>query len=242
MKYKYTSLSKPGNGKKYNEDSISVARIDEGVLCVVCDGISGGYAADQASKICAETVMDHFTKFTDKEYLNRIEDSLIKANNKILEQTTSQKSSDAMATTADVFFFNSHIIYWGHIGDSRIYDLKNGKLNLLTKDHSLIQQMLDKGYLSMKAAKNHPNKNVIMKAIGENHKLEPDMSKIILRAGDKHRFMLCTDGVHDVIQATEIENVLKTEDIDKCIDVFDNMIQKEGAPDDYSMIIIERTD
>lgn len=242
MKYKYTSLSKPGNGKKYNEDSVQISRIDDGVLCVVCDGISSGYAADQASKICAETVVDHFTKFTDKEYLKRIENSLTMANNKILEQATSKKSSDAMATTADVLFFNSHIIYWGHIGDSRIYDLKNGKLNLLTKDHSLIQQMLDNGYLSMKAAKNHPNKNVIMKAIGENHKLEVDLSKNILHPGDKHRFMLCTDGVHDVLQASEIEKVLKMEEIDKCKDIFDNRIQSEGAPDDYSMIIIEGTE
>ena len=240
MKYKYTSLSKPGNGKKYNEDFIRVTRINDGVLCVVCDGIGGGYAADQASKICAETVVDHFTKITDKEYLNRIEDSLNTANNKILEQVVSKRSTDAMATTADVFFFNSHIVYWGHIGDSRIYDLKNGKLNLLTKDHSLIQQMLDNGYLSMKAAKNHPNKNVVMNAVGEKNKLEIDLSKIILHPDDKHRFMLCTDGIHDVLQTTEIEKVLKTEDLDKCTDVFDNLIQNEGAPDDYSLIIIER--
>ena len=240
MKYKYTSLSKPGNGKKYNEDSIQIAKIDDGILGVICDGIGGGFAADQASQICAETVISYFTQFTEKDYLNRIEDSIKEANNSIVKISASKKSTKAMATTADVFFVNSDTIYWGHIGDSRIYDLKNGKLNQLTKDHSLIQQMLDNGYLSMKAANNHPNKNVIMKAVGENHKLEIDLSKVMLNPRDNHRFMLCTDGVHDVLQHSDIENILRKEDLHKCVDIFDELIQAGGAPDDYSIIIIEK--
>src|SRR3989337_2620492 len=98
MSYRYSSISKTGNGKKRNEDSIKIA------------------------------------------------------NRYILELAASKKEGKGMATTTDVFFLNNNIIYWGHIGDSRIYDLKNGKLNQLTKDHSLVQQMVDGGFLSIKDA------------------------------------------------------------------------------------------
>jgi serine/threonine protein phosphatase PrpC len=242
MKYKYTSLSKPGIGKKHNEDSIEIIKVENGILCIICDGLSGEFAARQASKMCADSVIKHFLETSGKDYLKKIKDSIKAANKSILEYSTLKNGDSSMATTADVVFFDGHIIYWGHIGDSRIYDLKNGKLNQLTKDHSLIQQMLDKGYLSMKAAKDHPNKNVIMKAVGENQKLEIDMSKLILNPKDKHRIMLCTDGVHDVLQHSDIEKILISEELHKCTDIFDKKIQAEGAPDDYSIIIIEKVD
>ena len=240
MKYKYTSLSKPGNGKKHNEDSIEIIKLDGGILCVVCDGLSGEQDARQASKMCADSITDHFSKSTHQDYLKIIKDSIKAANNSIVEYSASKNNSSAMATTADVLFFDDHIIYWGHIGDSRIYDLKNSKLNQLTKDHSLIQEMLDNGYLSMKAARDHPNKNVIVKAVGENKKLEIDMSKLVLNPNDSHRFMLCTDGVHDVLRHLDMEKILANEELHKCADIFDEMIQAEGAPDDYSMIIVEK--
>ncbi|MEJ2505702.1 MAG: protein phosphatase 2C domain-containing protein [Ignavibacteriaceae bacterium] len=240
MNYKYTSLSKAGNGKKHNEDSIEVVKVDDGILCVVCDGLSNAFAPRQASYMCANIVINYFLNNSSKDYLKNINDAIFEANNSIVDYALSNSESSSMATTADVLFFDGHIIYWGHIGDSRIYDLKNGKLNQLTKDHSLIQQMLDKGYLSMKAAKDHPNKNVILKAVGENQMLEIDMSKLILNPNDKHRFMLCTDGVHDVLKDSEIEKTLRNEELHKCTDIFDRLIQEKGAPDDYSLIIIEK--
>jgi len=240
MNYKYTSLSKAGNGKKHNEDSIEVVKIDNGILCVVCDGLSSAFAPQQASQMCASIVINYFLNNASKDYLKNINDAIVEANKSIVDYSASKSETSAMATTADVLFLDSHIIYWGHIGDSRIYDLKNGKLNQLTKDHSLIQQMLDKGYLSMKAAKDHPNKNVILKAVGENQLLEIDMSKLILNPNDKHRFMLCTDGIHDVLKDSYIEKILRNEELHKCTDIFDKLIQEKGAPDDYSMIIIEK--
>ena len=242
MKYKYTSLSKPGKGKKHNEDSIEIVKVNDGILGVVCDGLSGELAAQQASKMCADTIINHFLETPHKDYLKKIKDSIKAANKSIVEYSILNNGSSSMATTADVLFFDGHIIYWGHIGDSRIYDLKNSKLNQLTKDHSLIQQMLDKGYLSMKAARDHPNKNVIIRAVGENKKLEIDMSKLVLNPKDNHRFMLCTDGVHDVLQHPDIEKILANEELHKCVDIFDDRIQAKGAPDDYSMIIIEKAD
>ena len=240
MSYRYSSISKTGNGKKRNEDSIGIMELEDGVLCIVCDGLSGEFAAERAAKLCVESIQNYFQTSSERNHLVKIRDSIKIANRYILELAASKKEWKGMATTTDVFFLNNNIIYWGHIGDSRIYDLKNGKLNQLTKDHSLVQQMVDGGFLSIKDAFKHPNKNVIMKALGEQQKIEIDLSKVILKPSDRHRFMMCSDGVNAVIDNMEMEEILKISDLDKCIDVFDEKIQSRGAPDDYSLIILEQ--
>jgi len=214
--------------------------LEDGILCIVCDGLGGGLAAGKASEICVKTIQTYFLESNKKNHLSRIRESIISANAELFGMSISSKKLKGMATTTDVFFFNNSTIIWGHIGDSRIYHLKNDKLYQLTKDHSLVQQMLDKGYISMKAASKHPNKNVIMSALGESLDVEIDSSKLILDTKADHRFMICSDGVNAVLGKKELEIILKENDLDKCINLLDKKIKSAGAPDDYSIIIIER--
>ncbi|MEJ2196823.1 MAG: hypothetical protein P8X73_18465, partial [Ignavibacteriaceae bacterium] len=109
----------------------------------------------------------------------------------------------------------------------------------LTKDHSLIQQMVDSGYLSMKKALRHPNRNIIMNALGENLDIEFDVSKIIINPEYKNRFMICSDGVNAVLENSEIEEILNTDNLDDCINQVDDKVRSGGYPDDYSVILIE---
>jgi len=239
--YKYTSITKKGSDKDRNEDSIGIMELEDGVLCIVCDGLGGGLAAEKASELCVKSIQTYFLESNEKNHLNKIKESIVAANAELFGISKSSKKFKGMATTSDVFFFNNHTIFWGHIGDSRIYHLKNSKLHQLTKDHSLVQQMVDEGYISMRAASKHPNKNVIMNALGESLDIEIDSSKIILDSKASHRFMICSDGVTAVIGKEELEIILNENDIDKCIDMLDKKIQSAGAPDDYSIIVIERT-
>ena len=239
MNHKYVSLSKKGIGKKHNEDSIGIKEFDEGILCVVCDGVGGSFAAEQASKLCVESILDYFSDPNEKNYLKKIRESIKLANAVLYELSTSKKELNGMATTSDVFFLNNHTLFWGHIGDSRIYHLINGKLHQLTKDHSLIQQMVDSGYMSMKVASKHPNKNIIMNALGKYLNVEIDLSKVMIRPEDKHRFMICSDGVNAIIDNSEIEEILNIEDLNDCLNVVDEKVQSGGYPDDYSVILIE---
>ena len=241
MGYKYTSITKKGSNKDRNEDSIGILELEDGILCIVCDGLGGGLAAGKASEICVKTIQTYFLESNKKNHLSKIRESIISANAELFGISISSKKFKGMATTTDVFFFNNHTIFWGHIGDSRIYHLKNGKLYQLTKDHSLVQQMVDKGYISMKAASKHPNKNVIMSALGESLDIEIDSSKLILDRKASHRFLICSDGVNAAIGKEELEILLNENNLDKCIDTLDEKIQSAGAPDDYSIIIIERT-
>jgi protein phosphatase len=240
MAYKYTSISKKGSNKQLNEDFIGILELEDGILCIVCDGLGGGLAPRKASELCVKSIQTYFLESNKKNHLSKIRESIITANAELLGMSISSKKFKGMATTSDVFFFNNHTVFWGHIGDSRIYHLKNGKLHQLTKDHSLVQQMVDKGYISMKAASKHPNKNVIMSALGESLDIEIDSSKLVLDKKSSHRFMICTDGVNDVIRKQDLEIILKENELDKCIDILDKKIQKAGAPDDYSIIIIEQ--
>jgi len=239
--YKYTSITKKGSDNDRNEDSIGILELEDGILCIVCDGLGGGLAAGKASELCVKSIQTYFLESTEKNHLNKIKESIIAANAELFGISVSSKKYKGMATTSDVFFFNNHTILWGHIGDSRIYHLKNSKLHQLTKDHSLVQQMVDEGYISMRAASKHPNKNVIMNALGESLDIEIDSSKLILDTKATNRFMICSDGVNAVIGKQELEIILNENDLDKCIDMLDKKIQFAGAPDDYSIIVIERT-
>jgi len=241
LDYKYTSITKKGNDKDRNEDSIGIMELEDGILCIVCDGLGGGLAAENASDLCVKSIQTYFLESNGKNHLSKIRESIIAANAELFRMSNSSKKFKGMATTSDVFFFNNHTVFWGHIGDSRIYHLKNGKLHQLTKDHSLVQQMVDRGYISMRAASKHPNKNVIMSALGESLDIEIDSSKLILDTKASHRFMICSDGVNAVLGKEELEILLNENDLDKCIDTLDEKIQSAGAPDDYSIIIIERT-
>ncbi len=241
MGYKYVSITKKGSDKDRNEDSIGILELEDGILCIVCDGLGGGLAAGKASKICVKSIQTYFLESNKKNHLSKIRESIIAANAELFRMSISSKKFKGMATTSDVFFFNNHTIFWGHIGDSRIYHLKNGKLHQLTKDHSLVQQMVDKGYISMKTASKYPNKNVIMSALGESLDIEIDSSKLILDTKARHRFMICSDGVNAALAKEELEIILNENDLDKCIDTLDEKIQSVGAPDDYSIIMIERT-
>ena len=240
MGYKYASLSKKGKDKERNEDFIGILELDDGILCIVCDGLGGGLAPRKASELCVKSIQTYFLESNKKNHLSKIRESIITANAELFGMSVSNKKFKGMATTSDVFFINNHTVFWGHIGDSRIYHLKNGRLYQLTKDHSLVQQMIDRGFISMKAASKHPNKNVIMSALGESLDIEIDSSKLILDKKAKHRFMICSDGVNAVIRKKDLEIILKENDLNKCVHMLDEKIQAAGAPDDYSIIIIEQ--
>jgi protein phosphatase len=242
MGYRHKSISKKGSGKKHNEDFIGILELEEGILGIVCDGIGGGLAAEKASKLCVESIQNTFLHSSEKNNLTKIRKCIKSANFELYEMSVSKKIFKGMATTSEVFFLNDHNVFWGHTGDSRIYNLKNGKLYQLTKDHSLVQEMLDRGYISMRTASKHPNKNVIMNALGESPDIEIDTSKLILNKNDQHRFMICSDGVTAILSNAEIERILNIKDLEKCIEELDKRIESGGKPDDYSIIIVELAD
>jgi protein phosphatase len=242
MQFKYTSLSEIGLKRLDNEDSFGVFKIEDGLLAVVCDGLGGNKAGEIASQLTVNTIREVFTQVKNIDYLERIKQAIQKANHEVLEKSSKESALNGMATTVEVLYLNEDNAYWGHIGDSRIYNLKNNKLKQLTKDHSLVQKLVDEGYLTLREAERHPNKNIIMRALGDNPDIEIDLSKQKLHARDEYKFFICSDGVTAVVSDSELQELLRLKDINSISTKLSQVILERGAPDNYTFVLITKTD
>ena len=235
MRFNYRSISFPSINKSLNEDSVGIFNISDGLLIVVCDGINSALAG----QLCVESVYNNFKSSTETDYLFRIRESIYSANDSILNYAKSNLENHGLATTADVLFLFNHNAYWGHIGDSRIYNMKNNNLHRITKDHSVIQKLVDEGFLTMNQAFNHPGKSAILGALGGSNQIHVDLSKMHLTNYDLHKFFICTDGVSNLISEEEIENRLRLKNIDMISKELEKLIRSRDPKDDFSFVIAE---
>ena len=180
MGFNYVQFTSAGAEKKFNEDAIESAIIDDGYLALLCDGVGGDFGGELAARIAIKSALYFFTESKNKNYLERIKQSIEESNSFVLSHSPSNSSLQNMATTLEILFIKGNVAYWGHIGDSRIYHLKSKRLRQITKDHSLVQKLLDEGFITHKQATSHSQKNVIIKALGESKIVEPDISKILI--------------------------------------------------------------
>ena len=242
MILKHTFVSKIGLKRVDNEDSVGVFEVEDGLLAIVCDGLGGNKAGEVASKLTVETIYEVFKNMNQNDFLVRIQNSITEANRTVLEKSSNDVELNGMATTAEVLFLKGDNAYWGHVGDSRIYNLRNGKLKQLTKDHSLVQKLVDEGYLTLKEAENHPNKNIIMRALGDKNAVDIDLSKLKISQKDDFKFFVCTDGVTAVLGDSDLQSLLKLKDINIIADKVCNLVEERGAPDNYTFVLISKMD
>lgn len=240
MKYSHVSVSETGLRREENEDSFGVFELEDGLLTVLCDGLGGNKAGEVASSLSVETIYNSFIKSDNPDYLERIKEAINAANKMIIEESSSTPAFKGMATTVEVLFLNSANAYWGHIGDSRIYKLINDKIKQITKDHSLVQRLVDEGYLTLKEAENHPNKNIIMRALGDTSEVEADLSKVRLLSKDKIKFFVCSDGVTSVVTDNELQDILNNKEADLITKKLSQLINDRGAPDNYTFVLVTR--
>jgi protein phosphatase len=170
--------------------------------------------------------------------LGRIKSAILEANNSILHKAATSSDFKGMATTIEVLFLLENTAYFGHVGDSRMYFLRNGQLKQITKDHSLVQKLIDEGFLNVDEAEHHPNRNIIMRALGDNFAIEIDLSKITLNSYDDCLFFLCTDGVTTVVKDFELEEILNN--YDNIREKLSDLINQRGAPDNFTFVCITK--
>lgn len=238
MNLKFIYESKIGLKRSGNEDYVGVFNVEEGLLSVVCDGLGGNRAGDIASKLTVEAIFNSFSNSMENNYLNRIRFSLGYANKIILEEAKRYTDKKGMATTAEVLFIKNNKAYLGHIGDSRSYFFHNGKIKQLTKDHSLVQRLVDEGYITKKQAENHPNKNIIIRAIGDNELIEIDLHEFELDNKEEWKFLICTDGVTTVLEDETLAFILSNNNLENISETLCNKVDEKGAPDNYSFVLV----
>jgi len=238
MKLSYIYSSRTGLRRSANEDFVDVFEVDDGLLAVLCDGLGGNNAGEVASKLAVTTIYNYFLEHPKEEYLSKISSAIHEANLALIQASDANPEYKGMATTAVVLFINQSIAYWGHVGDSRLYFKDDKGILQISKDHSFVQKLLDDGYITEKEAENHPHKNVIMRALGDKSSIVVDHEGFSFDKSKRWKFLLCTDGVSNVLAKSDLDAMLKTDDLDAISRSFSQLIEDRGAPDNYSYVII----
>jgi len=226
-----------GNKRTFNEDSVGYYVEEEFGIFVIADGMGGHNAGEVASKIAIDTIIEyvinHQKDRSEEEILN---EAILSANRKIYRESLLNESCNGMGTTLVGAFVRGNNLTMVNIGDSRGYILKDGQLVKVTKDHSLVQELLDNGTITNEEAKNHPNKNVITRALGTNPVVTADYYSLDIRGVSK--ILLCSDGLTNEVSEEDIFRVLQGYNGNQCMELI-NMSKKNGGRDNISIIIFK---
>jgi len=240
-----------GLRRQTNEDSFSV-REDLG-LFVVADGMGGHAAGEVASRGVVEGVVAFIeatvAMSSDQAWpipfdprqsvnVNRLRAGFRMGNRRLAAQIASSSGLRGMATTAVAVLIDGETGTLGHVGDSRAYLLRNGQLERLTRDHSWVEEQIHVGALSENAAREHPWRNIVTRALSGSEDVEVDIQEVSLKVGD--RLLLCSDGVFSVLRDEQINNVLQREsDLDSLCHVLIQGANDGGGPDNVTAIVLE---
>ena len=202
-----------GNVRQNNEDSFLFEQFEKLNILILADGVGGHEDGEIASGYAVNIVMEYiksnYKLYSD--YLHLLVDAFCEAN-KVMYEINLEKNSGEnkisnrlMGTTLEVLLFDGDILYFGHVGDSRIY-IKDDNFRLLTKDHSLVQYLYSSGALTEEEVKNYNDKNSILRAIGMEKHVEVDVSSV--RIKPKDIILVCSDGLTNELDDDKISEML----------------------------------
>ncbi|MBL4847752.1 MAG: Stp1/IreP family PP2C-type Ser/Thr phosphatase [Planctomycetes bacterium] len=173
-----------------------------GRLAVVCDGMGGHSGGEIASRMAVEAIIDSYKGATQDNVSEALRASIESANHTVYSEGVRLKELAGMGTTVTALVQRRGMVYFGQVGDSRAYLIRGGQMKQMTKDHSLVQQLVDEGLLEESEMENHPDKNVILRSLGVKPEVEVDVSHIPIAKGDT--FLICSDGLSGLISNDEM--------------------------------------
>lgn len=206
-------LTDTGVVRDHNEDSVIICTNDEGsVLMAVADGMGGHKAGEIASSIAITNLSKRFNetffKMNKSSAVEWIKTNINEINGLIFKHTEENPESKGMGTTLVLSIITEDYILFGNIGDSSGYVMKDKKIHKVTKDHTLVNLLVDAGELTEEEARNHPKKNILMNALGINDPIEIDIFDCSM---DVEEILLCSDGLTTMVTNEQIEKVLNGE-------------------------------
>jgi len=226
-----------GLKRSKNEDTFIVR--PELNFCLVADGMGGAAAGELASRFFAETALEVFLNNknrTDEQMPTLVQKSFSMANKKILDHVKVEPAHQGMGCTAELMAFIDGGFVLGHIGDSRTYRFRDGELKQMTKDHSLVQNMVDKGMITPEQARTHSHRNVILRAVGIEKNISLDLIKGKTLSGDI--YILCSDGLTDMVEDTLIKEVLLSNiSLPQKVEGFIELAKLAGGSDNITVVL-----
>lgn len=248
-----------GQIREHNEDNFLVANlstgirglmeenrqplVDEGgIVLGVCDGMGGAAAGEVASQMAVDLVYEEMSKggpaVERDELARRLVHAVEAAGSSIFQEARADRSRRGMGTTATIAAFLDERVFVGQVGDSRAYLLRDGKLAQLSRDQSLVNQLIEAGQLTEEEAETFEHNNIILQALGTAETVQVDLTYVDLRKGDI--LMMCSDGLSGMIRADEIREVLMnaTEPLDACRELTDRA-NAAGGHDNITVIVAQ---
>ena len=236
-------LTDPGCVRKQNQDAFRIEQLDRGtLLCVVCDGMGGAKSGNVASTLAAEVFVEEIRRNwipgMSSERIDLMLKSAVKlANFTVFDQSAQIEEFAGMGTTLVAALIREDKATLVNVGDSRVYGIDRDGIRLLTKDHSFVQMMVDRGDLTPEEAKNYPGKNLITRAIGTEPMVMCDIYHREISKGDY--LLLCSDGLSNVMDDQEILfEVVHGVNKQHCCQRLLSIAKNRGAPDNVTSVLV----
>ena len=204
----------PGKVRSHNEDSVNIVKnLNDEYLVVVADGMGGHKAGEVASSLAVNELSKRFSELssvgTKEEAVIWLKEIIDEINVKILKFAEEHVEATGLGTTCVCSIITDDFLLFGYVGDSSGYVLKNRKLYKVTRDHTLVNILLENGELTESEAKTHPQKNVLMKALGAAEEIDVDIFDVEKTLDG---VLLCSDGLTNMVSVEQIEKILRDKD------------------------------
>lgn len=244
---KYWGLTDKGAVRSMNQDSFfadTVGKLGgkDVVLCLVCDGMGGAKAGDLASSTARDVFVEAIKSDVaagNGNFRVIMADAASKANRTIMELAENNPDYRGMGTTLVAAILCEDKTTVINVGDSRCYIIKDNEIKQITKDHSLVEDMIDKGELSREQAWRHPRKNLITRAVGTEHSVHCDTFEVELEPGD--HLLLCSDGLSNIVNAQEmLFEVLYGDSSDTAADRMMQIALGRNASDNVTVVLLSK--
>jgi len=235
----FGNLSHLGRVRNKNEDFFAVYDTPLGKLFIICDGMGGHNCGELASRMAVDEIRKMFLRVNNNTSpATAISKSLEVANNAIHEQGTRNSEQTGMGTTAVLLLISGNTYVSGHVGDSRIYRICNGRIERVTKDHSYVQTLVDRNLISLKDAQMHPEKNKILYFLGQGHEMQYSIQgPLPLQGHDK--FVLCSDGLSDLLDDQEIFSITQSNPPQEACLRLQDLALKRGGHDNITIQVVQ---
>ena len=235
------SATDVGQKRKMNQDYVFVSKDPVGNLpnlFVVADGMGGHNAGDFASSHAVQILVDEIRKDADFNPIKVLRHAIETANMEILERAQQDEALKGMGTTMVVATIVGHYAYVANVGDSRLY-LIQGQIRQVTRDHSLVQEMVRMGELKPEEARNHPDKNIITRALGAERSVDIDF--VDLKMEPDSTILMCSDGLSNMVEDSKIEEIIldKTEELPRKGEELLEEANRNGGKDNIAVILVE---
>lgn len=231
-----------GLRRQMNQDFIFFSETPVGNLpnvFIVADGMGGHNAGDFASRYAVETIVDEIRSSEENEPAAILKNAITKANTYTIQKSWEDVRLAGMGTTVVIATCIGRNLEVANVGDSRLY-VVNDKIEQITIDHSLVEEMVRMGSIDRAAARNHPDKNIITRAIGAQDTVEIDFFKLEMNVGDM--VFLCSDGLTNMVEDEDILRILRSgESLKERAEELVRAANNNGGKDNISLIIIEQS-